>query len=94
MCKTLEWKPCCYEPVKLKDLKSHYINLVNAEFPWDNRSSDNACPVESPPICTTEELVSTAIQQMWSRKAIGLPDLIVEIVSHYVLTQVVAIIEV
>lgn len=50
-------------------LKSHYTNLLNVNFPWDNEFLDKAQPVEGPPVYISEGRVSDVVKKLGFEKA-------------------------
>ena len=53
---------------KAKAWESHYSNLLNVEFPWNDENLPNELAVHGPPILITEDMICKAISQMKKRK--------------------------
>ena len=46
---------------KAKAWETYYVNLLNAEFPWNKDDLPNEPVVEGPPLYITEDMVYKAI---------------------------------
>ena len=65
---------------KAKAWESHYSNLLNVEFPWNDENLPNELAVHGPPILITKDMICKAISQMKKGKAAGPSGVVLEMI--------------